>query len=96
MIYQNEILENIFIHLDGKVEDVSEQHKKIEMLNKDDEDKLAIENLKKSLTSDEMIIKVKFNGWIEKCKKADWVEMLKIGNHEKFDLLFMRILHNKA
>lgn len=85
---QNNMLKNIYIQLGGKIEDVSRLRKNAETLKVDYNDLDKVEDLKKTLKNDEMIVKIKQNGRIEKWKKSDWDEILKIGNQDKFDLIF--------
>lgn len=85
---QNNMLKNIYIQLGGKIEDVSRLRENAETSRIDDNDLEQVENLKKSLKKDELIVKVKKNGRIEKWKKTDWYEIIKIGNQDKFELIF--------
>lgn len=88
LINQNDLLKKIFIQLGGTFDKVKPSHIKNEVSNIEIEDKEAVENLKKNIKKEELIIKVKYNGRIEKIKRKDWDEIIKIGNQEKFDLLF--------
>lgn len=85
---QNKMLQNIFIQLGGKIDDVSRSIKNAETSDIDYNDLDKVEDLKKILKNDELIVKVKQNGRIEKWKKNDWDEIIKIGNQDKFDLIF--------
>ncbi len=85
---QNNMLKNIYIQLGGKIEDVSRLRKYSETLKIDDIDLEQVENLKKTLKKDELIVKIKQNGRIEKWKKTDWDEIMKISNQDKFELIF--------
>ena len=40
-----------------------------------------------NLKNAEVIIRIKASNQIEKIKKTDWEDVIKIGNQEKFDLL---------
>ena len=51
--------------------------------NEDDNISLQKENLK----SDEVLVRVKYNGRIEKWKKSDWDDVVSAGNQDKFELL---------
>lgn len=88
MIDQNDMLRKIFIQLGGKIEDKQQQRKSSELSNIEDTDKDAVEDLKRNIKIDEVIVKIKQNGRIEKWKKTDWDEIIKIGNQDKFDLIF--------
>ena len=85
---QNNMLKNIYIQLGGKIEDGNRLRKNAETSNIDDDDLEQVENLKKTLKKDELIVKIKQNGRIEKWKKSDWDEIIKIGNQDKFNLIF--------
>ncbi len=85
---QNNMLKNIYIQLGGKIVDVSRLRENAETSRIDDNDLEQVENLKKTLKKDELIVKVKKNGRIERWKKTDWDEIIKIGNQDKFELIF--------
>jgi len=85
---QNNMLKNIYIQLGGKTEDLSRPRKKTELSKIDDNYLEKVEDLKKTLKDDELIVKVKQNGHIEKWKKTDWDEIIEIGNQDKFDLIY--------
>ena len=88
LIEQNNLLKNIYIQLGGKSEDVAQSKKKVEKSSVDEDDLEKIEDLKKTIKNNELIVRVKLNGRIEKWKKEDWDEIIKIGNEDKFDLVF--------
>ena len=81
-------MKNIYIQLGGKSEDVAQSKKKVEKSSVDEDDLEKIEDLKKTIKNNELIVRVKLNGRIEKWKKEDWDEIIKIGNEDKFDLVF--------
>ena len=85
---QNNMLKNIYIQLGGKIENISRLRKNAETSKTDDNDLEKVKDLKKTLKNDELIVKIKQNGRIEKWKKTDWDEIIKIGNQDKFDLIF--------
>ncbi|MCG8412088.1 MAG: hypothetical protein MI739_12480 [Bacteroidales bacterium] len=85
---QNNMLKNIYVQLGGKIEDVSRLPKNIEISKINDNDIEQVESLKKTLKKDELIVKIKQNGRIEKWEKTDWDEIIKIGNQDKFELIF--------
>jgi len=80
-----DLLKKIFIQLGGKSSD--QKPKNIELLNQNKETTDKITELLKNLKNDEVIIRIKASGRIEKIKKIDWDEIIEIGNQEKFDLL---------
>ena len=86
---QNYLLEKILFQLGYKLNDAGGKLKKTDMVNKYGEDQPDIESLIKILKSDELILKVKYSGRFEIVKKADWNEIMKNGNQEKFDLIFL-------
>lgn len=88
LIEQNNLLKDIYIQLGGKNEGVTQLRKKVETSSVDEDDLEKIENLKKTMKNDEIIVRVKLNGRIEKWKKEDWDDIIKIGNENKFDLIF--------
>jgi len=49
---------------------------------------IDIEGMKQSVSSNELIIKVKGSGKIEKITKEDWEEIVKMGNTEKFEIKY--------
>jgi len=81
----NNLLEKIFIQLGGDIN--IKERVNIELSNENTEDRETINELLKNLTEDELIIRIKASNQIEKIKKSDWADIVKIGNQEKFDLL---------
>ncbi len=81
---QNNLMEKIFALFGGRISD--NERIKSTISNSDLE---IIDQLKKNIKSDELILKVRHNGRIEKWKKADWAQIVKLGHHGRFDLLFM-------
>ena len=82
----NNLLEKIFIQLGGNFNE--QEQKNIDLSNQNKEDTVKINKLLNNLKNDEVIIRIKASNQIEKIKKTDWEEIIKIGNQEKFDLLF--------
>jgi hypothetical protein len=96
---QIKILNGIYIQLGGVLENISinEDYSdkleyktdKVEYYSDEiEDDSDEIEYLKKTLKNDELIVRVKRNGKIEKWKSEDWDEVIKLGNKEKFILIF--------
>jgi hypothetical protein len=81
----NNLLEKIFIQLGGNFNE--QEQKNIDLSNKNKEDTVKINKLLTNLKNDEVIIRIKASNQIEKIKKTDWEDVIKIGNQEKFDLL---------
>ena len=50
---------------------------------------ILIEMVKQSIKSNELIVKVKGSGKIEKITKEDWDEIVKIGNEDKFTIIYI-------
>jgi len=53
----------------------------------DNDDSAQIQSLKQNLQPDELIVRVKSNGSIEKWHKNDWEDVVKSGSQDKFELL---------
>jgi len=49
---------------------------------------ILIEMVKQSIKSNELIVKVKGSGKIEKITKEDWGEIVKMGNKDKFEIKY--------
>ena len=49
---------------------------------------ILIEMVKQSIKSNELIVKVKRSGKIEKITKEDWGEIVKMGNKDKFEIKY--------
>ena len=81
----NNLLEKIFIQLGGNFNE--QEQKNIDLSNQNKEDTVKINKLLSNLKNDEVIIRIKASNQIEKIKKTDWEDVIKIGNQEKFDLL---------
>ena len=81
----NNLLEKIFIQLGGNFNE--QEQKNIDLSNQNKEDTVKINKLLNNLKNDEVIIRIKASNQIEKIKKTDWEDIIKIGNQEKFDLL---------
>lgn len=81
----NNLLEKIFIQLGGNFNE--QEQKNIDLSNQNKEDTVKINKLLTNLKNDEVIIRIKASNQIEKIKKTDWEDVIKIGNQEKFDLL---------
>jgi len=81
----NNLLKKIFIQLGGNLNE--QKPKNITHSNQNKEDTVEITKLLKNLKNDEVIIRIKASGQIEKIKKTDWDDIIEIGNQEKFDLL---------
>ena len=81
----NNLLEKIFIQLGGNFNE--QEQKNIDLSNQNKEDTVKINKLLNNLKNDEVIIRIKASNQIEKIKKTDWEDVIKIGNQEKFDLL---------
>tara|TARA_B110000967_G_C18435550_1_gene340621 strand:+ start:76 stop:498 length:423 start_codon:yes stop_codon:yes gene_type:complete len=62
------------------------KNKDIEILEEINSEEIEIEGMKQSVSSNELIIKVKGSGKIEKITKEDWYEIVKMGNADKFEL----------
>ena len=81
----NNLLEKIFIQLGGNFNE--QEQKNIDLSNQNKEDTVKINKLLTNLKNDEEIIRIKASNQIEKIKKTDWEDIIKIGNQDKFDLL---------
>ncbi len=49
---------------------------------------IDIEGMKQTVSPNELIVKVKGSGKIEKITKEDWEEIVKMGNAEKFEIKY--------
>ena len=49
---------------------------------------IDIQGIKQAVSPNELIVKVKGSGKIEKITKEDWEEIIKMGNAEKFEIKF--------
>jgi len=49
---------------------------------------ILVEMIKKSIKSNELIVKVKGSGKIEKITKEDWEEIVKMDNEDKFEIKY--------
>mgnify|MGYP001201601147 CR=1 FL=1 len=47
-----------------------------------------VEKMKKKVSANELIVKVKGSGKIEKIKKDDWEEIISLGNEDKFEIQY--------
>ena len=74
----NNLLEKIFIQLGGNFNE--QEQKNIDLSNQNKEDTVKINKLLNNLKNDEVIIRIKASNQIEKIKKTDWEEIIKIGN----------------
>ena len=62
------------------------KNKDIEILEEINSEEIEIEGVKKTLSPNELIVKVKGSGKIEKITKEDWNEIIKMGNEDKFEI----------
>lgn len=83
---QNELIAKIFGLFGGNPAEIDAMRSKHIVT---DSDRMIVEKLKKKIKSDELILKIRYNGRIEKWKKADWALIVKMGHRGRFDLLFM-------
>ncbi|MFW5804601.1 MAG: hypothetical protein ACOCWG_05170 [bacterium] len=81
----NQLLEKLYIQMGGKIEKEITQEKKANIHNTDDNDR--IEELKKELKENEVIVKILQSGKIEKWKISDWNDVIELGNTDKFEKL---------
>lgn len=56
----------------------------------DKEEIIEIEGIKRTLSSNDLIVKVKGSGKIEKIKKEDWDEIISLGNEDKFEIKYKK------
>ena len=49
---------------------------------------IEIEGMKQTVSANELIVKVKGSGKIEKIKKEDWEEIISLGNEAKFEIKY--------
>jgi uncharacterized membrane protein YhiD involved in acid resistance len=54
----------------------------------DEEEIIEIEGMKQTVSANELIVKVKGSGKIEKIKKEDWEEIISLGNEAKFEIKY--------
>jgi uncharacterized membrane protein YhiD involved in acid resistance len=54
----------------------------------DKEEIIEIEGMKQTVSANELIVKVKGSGKIEKIKKEDWEEIISLGNEAKFEIKY--------
>lgn len=52
-------------------------------------DKGKFEELMKDIKNDEVIVRIKYNGNIQKWNKTDWYNVITTGDHDKFELLYI-------
>jgi len=74
-----------------KGENIQKTDKQKEKENKkitNENEIIDIEGMKQTVSSNELIVKVKGSGKIEKITKEDWEEIIKMGNAEKFEIKF--------
>ena len=74
-----------------KGENIQKTDKQKERENKkitNENEIIDIEGMKQTVSSNELIVKVKGSGKIEKITKEDWEEIIKMGNAEKFEIKF--------
>ena len=57
----------------------------------DKEEMIEIENLKRTTKHNELIVKVKKSGKIEKIKNDDWQEIVKLGNEDMFEIKYRKL-----
>ena len=53
-----------------------------------DNEIIDIEGMKQTVSVNELIVKVKGSGKIEKITKEDWEEIVKMGNEDKFEIKY--------
>lgn len=51
---------------------------------------IEIEGMKQTVSANELIVKVKGSGKIEKIKKEDWEEIISLGNEAKFEIKYKK------
>ena len=56
----------------------------------DEEEIIEIEGMKQTVSANELIVKVKGSGKIEKIKKEDWEEIISLGNEDKFEIKYKK------
>ncbi len=54
----------------------------------DENEIIDIEGMKQTVSPNELIVKVKGSGKIEKITKEDWEEIVKMGNKDKFEIKY--------
>lgn len=62
-----------------------EEKKKIDKGVESKSERIEVERIQKSISADEVVVKVKKSGKIEKITKEDWDEIVKIGNEDMFE-----------
>ena len=67
--------------------DKQKENKNIIVVNENEV--ILVEMIKKSIKSNELIVKVKGSGKIEKITQEDWDEIVKIGNEDKFTIIYI-------
>ena len=74
-----------------KGENIQKTDKQKERENKkiiNDNEIIDIEGMKQTVSVNELIVKVKGSGKIEKITKEDWEEIVKMGNEDKFEIKY--------
>jgi hypothetical protein len=56
----------------------------------DEEEIIEIEGMKQTVSANDLIVKVKGSGKIEKIKKEDWEEIISLGNEAKFEIKYKK------
>jgi len=75
-----------------KVKNIEKTAKQKENKNKivvNENEAILIKMIKQSIKSNELIVKVKGSGNIEKITQEDWDEIVKIGNEDKFEIKYI-------
>ena len=76
-----------------KGKNIQKQDKQNQIKNKksvDKEEIIEVEGMKQTVSANELIVKVKGSGKIEKIKKEDWEEIISLGNEAKFEIKYKK------
>ena len=81
-----------------RLKNIQKEDKQKQIKNKKSDDKFnypdehplnnQVEKMKKKVSANELIVKVKGSGKIEKIKKDDWEEIISLGNEDKFEIQY--------
>src|SRR5690554_5946556 len=73
----NQLLEKLYIQMGGKIENDIDIKQNNDVDNQEFE---KIQQLKNEIKENEVVVKIIQNGKIEKWKKSDWEDVVKLGN----------------
>jgi hypothetical protein len=57
----------------------------------DENEIIEIEDMKRTVNLNDLIVKVKTSGKIEKIKNEDWEQIIKLGNEDKFEIKYRKL-----